>query len=216
MRANLLWAILIGAVLGLTACFGSGKKNGERSGGFSTQNNAPTITGSPPSSILQGQAYEYTPTASDADGDTLNFTVTRKPAWASFDRATGRLSGTPNSAAVGSYTNIGISVSDGRATAALANFSITVNQIGEGSATLSWTPPTANADGSTLTNLAGYHIYYGANRNVLNRSVALNNPGLTRYAVENLPRARWYFAMTSVNSRGVESRRSALVSKAIS
>ena len=32
--------------------------------------------------------------------------------------------------------------------------------------------------------------------------VVVNNPGLTRYVIENLTPARWYFSMTSVNSRG--------------
>ncbi len=51
------------------------------------------------------------------------------------------------------------------------NFDITVNQIALGSATLSWKPPTENADGSALTNLAGYRIYYGRNRDNLTESV---------------------------------------------
>ena len=50
----------------------------------------------------------------------------------------------------------------------MPNFNITVHQIAEGSATLSWMPPTENADGSALTDLAGYRIYYGRNPNTLN------------------------------------------------
>ena len=38
----------------------------------------------------------------------------QRPVWAMFDTATGRLSGTPNGAQVGNYTNIDISVSDGK------------------------------------------------------------------------------------------------------
>ncbi len=43
----------------------------------------------------------------------------------------------------------------------------------------------------------------------------LNNPGLTRYVVENLTPARWHFEMTSVNSDGVESQRTEASSKTI-
>ena len=58
--------------------------------------------------------------ANDADNDTLGFTIQNRPSWASFDTATGRLSGTPTSANVGAFNNIVISVSDGRASASLA------------------------------------------------------------------------------------------------
>jgi len=84
-----------------------------------------------------------------------------------------------------------------------------------GSATLSWYPPTQNVGGSALTNLAGYRIYYGRADNALNQRIELDNPGLTRYVVEDLSPAKWHFAMTAVNSRGVESKRSATVSKTI-
>ena len=90
-----------------------------------------------------------------------------------------------------------------------------VNAGGERSVTLAWMPPAENADGSVLTNLAGYRIYYGRSASTLNQIIVLNNPGLTRFVVEGLTSASWYFAMTSVNRRGVESGRSALVRKTI-
>ena len=42
-------------------------------------------------------------------------------------------------------------------------------------------PPSENADGSVLTDLAGYRIYYGRNPDNLTQVVVLDNPGLTRY-----------------------------------
>lgn len=216
MQSKLPLVCVMGAALILSACFGSDDDNERNGNGNATLNQAPTISGSPPSSILQGQLYEFAPSASDPDGDPLEFTVARKPAWASFDRTTGRLWGTPAVEDVGNFTNIGISVSDGTATTALVNFDITVNQIAVGSASLSWTPPTENAGGSALSNLAGYKIYYGRNRDNLTEVIVLNNPGLTRYVVENLSPAKWFFSMTSVNSNSVESDRSAIASKSIS
>jgi hypothetical protein len=106
-------------------------------------------------------------------------------------------------------------VADGRATAALAAFSIAVTQGATGSVTLSWEPPTRNADGSTLKNLTGYRIYYGRSPNDLDQSVVLRNPGLTRYVIENLSPAHWHFAMTSFNARGYESKRSMIISKQV-
>lgn len=216
MQSILRLTTTFGTALLLSACFVDDDNRRADDGEDPTAlNSAPTISGSPPPSILEGQPYEFTPTASDVDGDTLEFTIARKPSWASFDRTTGRLAGTPDSEDVGNFTNIGISVSDGTVSAALTAFDITVNQIALGQATLSWNPPTANSDGSTLTDLSGYRIYYGRNRDNLTEVVVLNNPGLTRYVVENLSPARWYFSMTSRNSEGVESVRSALAAKTI-
>jgi hypothetical protein len=179
------------------------------------QNAAPTISGIPPNSVLEGEFYEFTPLADDADGDALEFSIARKPVWASFDSTTGRLWGTPGEGDVGNFTNVTITVSDGSASASLVAFDITVDQVAEGFAMLSWMPPTENSDGSTLTNLAGYRIYYGRNRYDLQRLVVVDNPGLTSYMIENLSPAVWYFAMTSINAEGVESSRSAVVSKTI-
>jgi len=116
-------------------------------------NTAPVISGTPPVSVTVGQSYSFKPTASDANGDTLTFSIQNKPAWATFSSASGQLSGTPQAADVGSYANIVISVSDGKDSAQLAAFSITVEQVAIGSATLSWTAPTQNVDGTPLTDL---------------------------------------------------------------
>ena len=220
MISKISLAMLMCSTLAVSACRideldggGNGAKNVPDPP--AAMNQAPTISGAPPPSVVEGQPYEFTPTAADPDGDDLQFTISRKPAWATFDKSTGRLAGTPDTQDVGNFTNIGISVSDGQATAALTDFNITVNAIALGSATLSWNPPTENVDGTTLTDLSGYRIYYGRSANQLNQSIVLNNPGLTRYVVENLAPANWHFAMTSVNSSGIESGRSPTVSKTI-
>jgi len=216
MQSKARYILVLGATLVLGGCFDSkDDENQFGNGGGNAVNQAPTISGTAPGNILEGQLYEFTPAASDPDGDTLEFSIGRKPAWAQFDPATGRLSGTPGSADVGNFTNIAITVSDGKSTAALAAFDVSVNQIAAGAATLSWNPPTENSDGSTLTDLAGYRIYYGRNRDNLSQVVVLSNPGLTRYVLENLTPARWFFAMSSVNVDGVESGRSQIASKTI-
>ncbi len=84
-----------------------------------------------------------------------------------------------------------------------------------GTATLDWTPPTQNSDGSTLTNLAGYTVYYGTSPDQLNQSVKLTNPGLTAYTLSNLSPGKWYFAVTSYSSTGIESVRSGVISTTI-
>jgi len=178
-------------------------------------NRVPTISGTPVTSVLQGTAYSFQPTASDADGDALTFSVTNKPAWATFSTTTGRLQGTPSSADVGTTTGVVISVSDGKASASLAAFSLSVQAVALGSATLTWLPPTTNTDGSALTNLAGYRVYWGTSLGNYPNSVAINNPGIATYVVGSLTPATYYFVVTAVNTAGVESVLSNSASKTI-
>ena len=76
-------------------------------------NDAPTISGTPTTSVAQDEVYSFTPSAADSDSETLTFSVANAPSWSSFDAASGTLSGTPIRDDVGSYSNIVISVSDG-------------------------------------------------------------------------------------------------------
>jgi len=178
-------------------------------------NSAPTISGTPAKAVTEGSQYTFTPGASDPDGDSLSFSITNKPAWAAFDTGTGRLSGTPQAGDVGTYADIVISVSDGQATASLGAFAITVEAIAMGSVTLSWSPPTENTDGTTLTNLAGYRIYWGTTSGSYPNSVTIDNPGLTTYVVENLTPGTYEFVATSYNTSGVESDYSAPATKTV-
>ena len=105
-----------------------------------TANRAPTISGAPASSVTAGQAYSFRPVAADADNNTLGFSIQNRPTWATFSSATGQLSGTPTAAHIGSYANVVISVSDGKASAALAPFSITVAAAPNKAPTISGAP----------------------------------------------------------------------------
>jgi hypothetical protein len=178
-------------------------------------NHAPTISGSAPGAVNASSAYNFLPAAADADGDALAFSIDNKPEWATFNTSTGRLSGTPDAADVGTYSNISISVSDGHASTALNPFAIAVTAISNGRATLSWTAPTENTDGSTLANLAGYRIRYGTNASALTQTIVINNASVTTFVVEDLAPATWYFAVTAVNSTGSESAYSNVADKQI-
>jgi hypothetical protein len=197
---------------------GGGASRGDSSAPGNPTNATPTITGTPGSTVVVGQTYSFQPAARDADGDSLTYAVANLPGWASFNSETGRISGTPRAEDVGTYSNITITVSDGKASATLGPFSITVSSVGGGggSATLSWMPPTENTDGSSLTNLAGYEVHYGQDRDNLDQTVRLDNPSITRYTVENLSSGTWYFAVVAVNSAGVTSMLSNMASKTVS
>ena len=106
-------------------------------------NDAPEISGTPATSILQDEPYLFVPNKSDVDlGDNLTFTIINKPAWATFDPATGTLSGTPDNSDVSTITDIVITVSDGILTVDLPPFSITVTNVND-TPEISGTPPTS-------------------------------------------------------------------------
>ena len=178
-------------------------------------NRAPTISGTPAAAVDPGEAYSFQPSAADADGNTLTFTIANRPAWATFNSTTGQLTGTPEAGDVGTYSNITITVSDGTAQASLPGFAIAVIQLATGTATVSWTPPTQNTDGSALTNLAGYRLAYGRSATSLDRSANVNSVGVTTYTLNNLATGEWFFAVYAVNSGGVESDVSNVASKTI-
>ena len=178
-------------------------------------NSVPKVSGAPSGAATAGSAYSFEPSASDPDGDALEFAVTNQPAWASFDPKTGRLAGTPSEADVGTYPGIVITASDGRLTAALAPFSITVSSTQPGAATLTWLPPTENTDGSPIEDLAGYRIRYGRHPAELTELQSIPNPGISSAVVENLGKGKWYFAVSAYNTSGVESEYSNLAEKVI-
>ncbi|MGH8241593.1 MAG: Ig domain-containing protein, partial [Steroidobacteraceae bacterium] len=89
-------------------------------------NSAPEITGTPAPAVTAGQLYSFTPQASDADDDFLEFTIENKPMWATFSAETGALTGTPADANVGDTAEITISVTDGRDTRSVGPFVISV------------------------------------------------------------------------------------------
>ena len=178
-------------------------------------NPPPTISGTPATSANAGTAYSFTPTALDPNGNALTFSIQNPPSWALFNTQSGSLSGTPGSGDAGTYVNIIISVSDGTSTASLPAFSIIVTQVANGSATVSWSAPTQNTDGSALTNLAGFNIYYGTSATSLNQSVQIANPGLNAYALGNLAPGTWYFAVNAYTTAGAESAISSIASKTI-
>jgi hypothetical protein len=183
---------------------------------ISPPNQAPTISGTPLTSAKTNQPYAFQPTVSDPDGDKVTFNIKNKPAWATFDTTSGRLAGTPSSSSTGKFGNITIVASDGMNSAQLGPFEITVASTATtGSATLSWQPPTENADGSPLTNLAGFVIRYGTRSDALTTELKISNPGITTAMIEDLAPATWYFTVSAFTSTGVESAPSAVGSKTV-
>lgn len=174
---------------------------------------APTISGAPATSATVNQTYSFKPAAFDMDGDSLVFSVTDKPSWATLNKKTGELSGKPTQVAV--FQNIEISVTDGATRTKLPKFRIAVNPattVVTKSVALSWTAPTQNTDGSALTNLTGYRVVYGPSSGNYTQNISVNTVGVTSYVVEDLKPGKYCFAVMARNSNGVESVASAEIS----
>jgi hypothetical protein len=222
MRFNFVCARALLTALSVTLLATACGGGGDASTGQQTTpppvatNHTPTISGSPPTTATVGQAYSFTPTAADADGDTLTFTLsaTNKPSWMTFNSSTGALSGTPT--ATGSFANISVTVSDGKATATMTGFSLTVNSAATttGAVTLNWAAPTTNSDGTALTDLNGYRIVYGRDASNLDQSKPMPST-VNSAVVDNLASGTWYFAVVSINTAGTESAPTNIASASI-
>jgi hypothetical protein len=186
----------------------------------SNTNQAPVISGSPTASIQEGSSYHFTPTASDPDGDPLNFSVTNLPHWAAFNTSDGTMQGTPGTVDVGTYENIVIMVSDGTTAASLGPISIVVNPLDTttaGSASISWVAPVSRADGTplALSEISGYDIFMGTSPDNLESIDTINDSSMTEYTAGNLPAGTYYFAITTSDLDGRKSSMSAIAEKMV-
>ena len=175
-------------------------------------NNGTLIFGTPPTEATVGQEWRFEPSVGDPDGDSVTVWAENLPDWMRLNTSTGALRGTPSDADVQSWDNIRLTVSDGELAAQLPAFTVTVvaQNAGNGSATLSWLPPTERVDGSPIGGaLAGYRVLYGQSSGNYSNTVTLDNPGITRYVVEGLSGGTWYFAVQSITSDGLTSTPSA-------
>lgn len=196
---------------------------------FSASNIAPIISGTPTTSVMAGSSYYFQPTATDANGDRLRFSISNKPAWARFSRKTGRLKGAPGSSSVGTYSNIVISVSDRKTRASLPPFSIQVqaasstsgsttggsSPVQTGSLTLQWTAPVTRSDGTplSLSDIDGYNIYYGTSAGNYLYQIDVADGTAQAATMTDLPVGSYYLVMTTYDVNGLESAYSSMVTK---
>lgn len=84
---------------------------------------------------------------------------------------------------------------------------------GSTSVLLTWTPPTQNTDGSTLTNLAGHRVGWGPS-NTLGQQADVPLPA-SNFTVNNLTAGTWFFGVKAYTTQGAESALSNLVTKTL-
>ncbi|MDP3992035.1 MAG: putative Ig domain-containing protein [Nanoarchaeota archaeon] len=78
-------------------------------------NNPPVVTSTPVTQVNEGANYVYQVVASDADGDTLSYSITTSASWLTINTTTGLVSGTAPSVSADTQFNVAVRVSDGTA-----------------------------------------------------------------------------------------------------
>jgi len=175
-----------------------------------------TIQGTPAAIAVAGSRYTFQPTVSTTS-TPVAFTISGIPQWATFNTSTGLLTGTPSATNEGSTSVITITASAGNSSASMTPFSIriTAPAANIGTATVTWVAPTENTDGTPITELAGYNIYYGTSPSELNMQVTVPGSTATSYVLAGLVQGTYYFAVVAYTSAGGESSKSSVVNDAI-
>lgn len=173
-----------------------------------------TLQGTPPTSVTAGNTYSFQPKAS-ASSTAIAFSISGQPTWAHFDTSTGALSGTPSTLDEGTTGHIVITAGNGTSTASLTPFSIQVIAPASSTATLSWTAPTENTDGTPITNLAGYRILYGTDPSALTKTITIAGANSTAFEISGLVQGTYYFAVVAYDSAGLDGDQSMLAIQSI-
>ena len=85
------------------------------------------------------------------------------------------------------------------------------------SATVSWTAPLARVDGASasINEIGGYNIYYGTSPTALTKVVRVPDAYTFTYSVGSLAVSTYYFAVSAIDSKGVESALSNIVTRIV-
>ena len=79
--------------------------------------------------------------------------------------------------------------------------------------TLSWVAPSEREDNNpmSLSEIAGYKVYYGATQGNYNNSININDGAAEGYTFNNLSSGTYYFVVTTYDREGRESKYSTVV-----
>jgi hypothetical protein len=102
----------------------------------------------------------------------------------------------------------------GAAGTASQTATVTVVPASSGTATLTWSAPTTNTDGTPVTPLSGYTIYYGTSQGALTHSISVGS-ATRNCEISGLTPGTWYFAIAADAKNGTQSATSNIGSKTI-
>jgi hypothetical protein len=90
------------------------------------ENKSPFISGKPPAKIRATRLFSFIPSASDANGDAMTFSVLGQPAWTQFDTGRGRLYGTPGLSNIGVHGPVTLKATDTHGAFSTLKFTLNV------------------------------------------------------------------------------------------
>jgi putative Ig domain-containing protein len=207
---------MVAACLALSACQGdvSPTSTSSPASSSSGQSTSVALSGAPKTTATAGTNYLYQPALTQGSGD-VTFSITGLPSWATFDSNTGVLTGTPSTSNEGKTAAITITASNGSSSASVGPFTIQVNAPATATVSLAWNAPTQNADGTAISGLAGFHIYYGTTAGALSSTVTISNPGTTTAVINGLAHGTYYFSVVAYNNAGQDSKSSNMATTTI-
>ncbi len=183
------------------------------SGGSASQSTTVTVAATPPTVSLSASPQSV------ASGGTSMLTWNSSAATACTASGgwSGSLatSGSKSTAAITATTTYTLACTGSGGTATQSATVTVTAPPTTGSASLYWSPPTANTNGTPLTPLSGYTIFYGNSATALNQTVVITDPNALSYQFTGLGSGTWYFAVAANAVDGTQSAQSALGSKTI-
>jgi hypothetical protein len=84
-----------------------------------------------------------------------------------------------------------------------------------GTVTLGWLPPTLNTDGTPVTPLNGYTVYYGTSAASMTQTLAIAGGSSNGCEITGLAPGTWYFGVAANATNGTNSATSVVGSLAI-
>ena len=202
--------LVVAATVLLSACSGSAGQVAKGAAGTVDRSGS----SGPTASSGQSPTVSLTAASSliNAGGQTtLNWSSTNATSCAASGGWNGNRA-TSGSATVGPLdrqTTFSLSGSGGGGST-LAMVSVSVR----GAMSVNWVAPTENANGTPLTDLAGYRIYYGDSSRAYAEMREVASPSATS-ATLTLPSGDYYVAMTALDGQGNESTYSNEVLKTV-
>jgi len=175
-------------------CTGAGG-SATRTANVSVTNAIPTVNlAASPSTVQTGANTTLTWSSTNATSCTAS------GGWVG-SRAT---SGSSTTGALNTATTYALACTGAGGTAN-TTATVTIGAVVNGStATLSWEAPTTNTDGTPVTPLSGYTIYYGTSPSALSHSIPAGATA-TSYEITGLAPGTWYFAVAANAKVGTKS-----------
>jgi len=192
------WVLLTIGILLVGGCTGTAAPEDPAQDPVTGQVPSPTGgSGTAPSISLSASEL----TVSEGGSTTLSWTASGADTCTASGGWSGTLdtSGSRTVGPLSSGTTFSLSCS-GTGGSALQMISVSV----VGPVALSWVAPTENVDGTALTDLAGYRIYYGSTSRSYSDMVQVGDPAATSHTL-NLASGDYYIAMTALDAEGNES-----------